>query len=62
MIGVISGGFMYQSYVTSVEVLGKVRIIPDEYEAPPEMTADHDREDSPNCVNTRIIVYVFEEP
>ena len=40
MIGVISGGFMYQSYVTSVEVLGKVRIIPDEYEEPPEMSAE----------------------
>ena len=36
--GVINGGFMYQGYMGSVEVLGKVRIMPDDYESPAEMT------------------------
>ena len=27
----INGGLMFHSYITTVEVLGKVRIIPDDY-------------------------------
>ena len=38
--GVINGGLMYQLYVTTVDVLGKVRILPDDYESPSEMTEE----------------------
>ena len=36
--GVINGGFMYQGFIAAVELLGKVRILPDDYESPSEMT------------------------